>query len=116
MMNNMSVSPSFGSKVYITNYASSDMEQREIMNSDSFLNGLKKLKNNGNKDTVVITPSSFSEDIYFSLSQRNPRSVKTVKTIILQDEDITDVYANLKKQLKRKDNIVISDPIIDYMI
>ena len=110
---------SFTSKVYISNYNELSDEQKQVIDSRDFLNEVKKLDNNGNKDIVVFSPDTdpMCSGIYMTLSKKQGAKFKTTSDGIDYSFEIPQKYEKLKQDLDK--NIYCSEQkgqLVKYLI
>lgn len=117
MINKLGLPQTFTSKVIVSDYEGADDSQRERLQSPKFLKELKEIKNNGNKDVVIIRPDALSEDIYLHVTEKNKNDVKMASTILFPEENVNKVYSDMKESFKNRYTITIGkeDPVFDYL-
>ena len=95
------ISPSFTSKVYIANYYEMKKEQLSVINSNKFLNEIKKLEKNGNNDTVVFTPDTdpICSGIFMTLSRKDGNKKLTVSREFDYSYEIPQNYKEMNQVL-----------------
>lgn len=120
MINKVSLSPAFTSKVVVSDYANTNRRQEKFMDDPKFFEAVRKLENNKEHDIVVISPIKglLSNSFNMSVSQRYKNTVRTSSTKISKFSDIVYDYHSLKSNIGANNDkcTIITGEITDYVI
>ena len=129
MINKISSTPSFQSKVLISDYNNFSDKQRSMVHSSEFLKAFKILSNNGNNDLVNIVASKDKDDLTMNISKKTDHKETTTAYDWLYEKDtcndiITKYYEaadnpaiwNKYGYTTAGDFVRVSGKIADYLV